>query len=44
MFTGIIEETGRVINITKNSNSAKLNIDGRDVWVFSKYLKEISNN
>ena len=27
MFTGIIEETGRVINITKNSNSAKLKIN-----------------
>lgn len=26
------------------TNSAKLNIDGRDVWVFSKYLKEISDN
>lgn len=25
------------------TNSAKLNIDGRDVWVFSKYLKEISD-
>ena len=27
MFTGIIEETGRVINITKNINSAKLKIN-----------------
>ena len=27
MFTGIIEETGRVINITKNSNSVKLKIN-----------------
>lgn len=27
MFTGIIEETGRVINIIKNSNSAKLKIN-----------------
>lgn len=27
MFTGIIEETGRVINIKKNSNSAKLKIN-----------------
>ena len=25
------------------SNSAKLNINGRDVWVFSKYLYEVSN-
>ena len=26
------------------TNSAKLNINGRDVWVFSKYLYEVSNN
>ena len=26
------------------TNSAKLNINGRTVWVFSKYLYEISNN
>lgn len=26
------------------TNSAKLNINGRNVWVFSKYLKEISDN
>ena len=26
------------------TNSAKLNIEGRDVWVFSKYLREVSNN
>lgn len=26
------------------TNSAKLNINGRYVWVFSKYLKEVSNN
>ena len=25
------------------TNSAKLNINGRDVWVFSKYLYEVSN-
>lgn len=25
------------------TNSAKINIDGRDVWVFSKYLYEVSN-
>jgi len=26
------------------TNSAKININGRDVWVFSKYLYEVSNN
>ena len=33
-----------VQDIDVPTNSAKLNIDGRDVWVFSKYLKEISDN
>lgn len=33
-----------VIDIDVPTNSAKLNIEGRDVWVFSKYLKEVSNN
>lgn len=32
-----------VQDIDVPTNSAKLNIDGRDVWVFSKYLKEISD-
>lgn len=26
------------------TNSAKININGRNVWVFSKYLQEVSNN
>ena len=26
------------------TNSAKLNLNGRDVWIFSKYLFEVSNN
>ena len=33
-----------VQDIDVPTNSAKLNIDGRDVWVFSKYLYEVSNN
>ena len=33
-----------VIDIDVPTNSAKLNIEGRDVWVFSKYLKEVSNS
>ena len=33
-----------VIDIDVPTNSAKLNIAGRNVWVFSKYLKEVSNN
>ncbi len=33
-----------VEDIDVKSNSAKLNISGRSVWVFSKYLYEISNN
>ncbi len=33
-----------VQDIDIDSNSAKLNIDGRDVWVFSKYLKEVADN
>ena len=33
-----------VQDIDVDSNSAKLNINGRDVWVFSKHLKEVSNN
>lgn len=33
-----------VQNIDVPTNSAELNIDGRKVWVFSKYLKEISDN
>lgn len=33
-----------VEDIDVDSNSAKLNINGRDVWVFSKYLTEVSNN
>lgn len=33
-----------VKDIDKATNSAKLNINGRDVWVFSKYLYEVSNN
>lgn len=33
-----------VQDIDVASNSAKLNINGRDVWVFSKHLKEVSNN
>lgn len=32
-----------VKDIDIQSNSAKLNINGRDVWVFSKYLYEVSN-
>lgn len=32
-----------VIDIDVPTNSAKLNIEGRDVWVFSKHLKEISD-
>lgn len=33
-----------VQDIDTASNSAKLNINGCDVWVFSKYLYEVSNN
>lgn len=33
-----------VQDIDVPTNSAKLNINGRDVWVFSKFLKEVSNN
>ena len=33
-----------VQDIDVPTNSAKLNINGRDVWVFSKYLYEVSNN
>lgn len=30
--------------ISIKTNSAKLNINGRSVWIFSKYLYEVSNN
>lgn len=33
-----------VLDIDIPTQSAKLNINGRDVWVFSKYLYEVSNN
>ena len=33
-----------VKDIDVPTNSAKLNINGRDVWIFSKYLYEVSNN
>lgn len=33
-----------VKEIDIKTNSAKLNINGRDVWVFSTYLYEVSNN
>ncbi len=33
-----------VKEIDTKTNSAKLNINGRDVWVFSIYLYEVSNN
>lgn len=33
-----------VLDIDTLTNSAKLNINGRDVWVYSTYLYEVSNN
>lgn len=33
-----------VKDISTKTNSALINIDGRDVWIFSKYLYEVSNN
>ena len=33
-----------VKEIDIKSNSAKLNLNGRDVWVYSTYLYEVSNN
>lgn len=33
-----------VLEIDVNTNSAKLNISGKDVWIYSTYLYEISNN
>ena len=33
-----------VQDIDINTNSAKLNIDGRDVWVFSTFLYEVANS
>lgn len=34
----------KVVDIDVNSDSAKLNIDGKNVWIKSKYLYEISDN
>ena len=33
-----------VKDIDIDTNSAKININGRDVWIKSTYLYEVSNN
>lgn len=38
------DEIYTVLDIDTKSNSAKINIDGRNVWIFSKNLYEVSNN
>lgn len=35
------KNTYKVIDIDKKTDSAKLKINGRDIWVFSKYLYEV---
>lgn len=47
LYVGDLVKNDTIYNveaISIRTNSAKLNINGRMVWIFSKYLYEVSNN